>query len=30
MWNNALVALAIFCVSLAPAYLGGGRPASRL
>jgi hypothetical protein len=30
-WNNALVALAIFFVSLAPAYLtgGSGRPISR-
>jgi hypothetical protein len=26
MWNNALVALAIFFVSLAPGYLGGGSP----
>jgi hypothetical protein len=31
-WNNALVALAMFVVSLAPAYLGrpGARPISRL
>ena len=26
MWNNALVALAIFFVSLAPGYLSGGAP----
>jgi hypothetical protein len=31
MWNNALVAIAIFAVSLAPGYLGGGqRPISKV
>lgn len=30
MWNNALVAIAIFFVSLAPGYLGGGtKPIAR-
>jgi hypothetical protein len=31
MWNNALVAIAIFFVSLAPGYLSGGqRPISKV
>lgn len=28
-WNNVIVAIAIFFVSLAPGYLGGDRPTAR-
>ena len=28
-WNNVILALAIFCFSLAPGYVGGDRPSVR-